>query len=87
MEYRHPFTMTTAGDVQVRTWWSVDYNDVLLIELWCGERLLRNVQQRAGSNGGGFTERVETTGPCEVRLRQLKWDAATHYRVSIRYPH
>ena len=37
----HSFTMRVPGAVQIRTWWMVDYNDHLIIELWCGGRMLR----------------------------------------------
>lgn len=87
MEFRYPMKLTSAGDVNVRTWWSVDYNDRLYAELWCEGTMLRQVAQQFGSAGQGFTERVGSPGSCEVRLRQLKWDASTHYRVAIRYPH
>jgi hypothetical protein len=85
MEIAHPFTMRQPGPVQVRTWWSVDYNDILSIELWCGGERLRTASQRFGSAGDGFTHDVLAPGACEVRLRQIKSDAATHYRVAIRY--
>jgi hypothetical protein len=87
MEFRYPITLAAPGDVSVRTWWSVDYNDLLYVQLWCQGSMLREVAQRFGSNGQGFTERVGTPGSCEVRLRQSKSDASTHYRVAIRYPH
>lgn len=86
MEIAHPFTMRVPGPVQIRTWWSVDYNDGLFIELWCGGERLRSASQRFYSAGDGFTHEVMAPGACEVRLRQLKSDAATRYRVAIRYP-
>lgn len=86
MEGTHPFTMRTAGDVAVRTWWSVDYNDSIDVELWCGGRLERAIQQRFGSAGAGFTHSVSQPASCEVRVRQKKSDAGTHYRIAIRYP-
>ena len=87
MEYAHPFSVKAPGTVQVRTWWSVDYNDGLAVQLWCGGDLMREVSQRFGSAGSGFSHDVPTANACEVRLRQLKRDAATRYRVAIRYPH
>ena len=87
MEIAHPFALRVAGRVRVRTWWSVDYNDGLFVELVCGGRLLPRVEQRYGSAGDGFIYDVQNPGPCEVRLRQLKPDASTHYRVAITYPH
>jgi hypothetical protein len=86
MEIAHPFTMRTTGPVRVRTWWSVDYNDILTIGLWCGGQMLRMASQRAGSAGNGFTQDVPGPGACEVRLRQVKSDAHTRYRVAITYP-
>ena len=87
MQTVHQFEMRIGGTVQIRTWWSVDYNDRLTVELWCAATLLRSIQQRFGSSGEGLTESVPTPGPCEVRLQQLKSDANTLYRVAIRYPH
>lgn len=80
----HPFTMRMPGHVQIRTWWAVDYNDRLSLELWCGSRMLRSITQ-GSSAGDGFTHDVLTAGACEVRLRQHKSDARTNYRVAIRY--
>ena len=87
MEIAHPFVLAAAGIVEIRTWWSVDYNDLLYVELWCGGQPLRSQTQLFGSAGGGFSQSVAAPGPCEVRLRQSKSDAGTHYRVAIRYPH
>ena len=87
MQIAHPFVLGTPGTVDVKTWWSVDYNDRLFLELWCGGQLLRSVTQLFGSNGAGFSQAVATPGACELRLRQSKSDAGTHYRVAIRYPH
>jgi hypothetical protein len=87
MQATHPFVMGVAGDIGVRTWWSVDYNDTIFLELWCGGRMERASQQQFGSAGSGFTQAVAQPGPCEVRVRQLKADAGTHYRIAIRYPH
>jgi hypothetical protein len=86
MEIAHPFTMAAAGSVRIRTWWGVDYNDHLTIDLLCGGRLLQRAQQRYMSSGDGFTHSVQEPGSCEVRLRQLKSDANTTYRVAITYP-
>ena len=83
----HPFTMRQPGAVHIRTWWMVDYNDRLSIELWCGGRMLRTATQSYGSAGAGFTHNVSTAGACDVRLRQHKSDASTNYRVAITYPH
>jgi hypothetical protein len=83
----HPFSMQTPGPVQVRTWWSVDYNDRLSVEVWCDGKMLHSIIQLFGSAGDGFTHNVATAGACEVRLRQHKWDASTHYRIAIKYPH
>ena len=83
----HSFTMRVPGAVQIRTWWMVDYNDHLIIELWCGGRMLRTATQGYGSAGDGFTHDVSTPGACEVRLRQSKSDASTNYRLAIKYPH
>jgi hypothetical protein len=80
----HPFTMRAPGPVQVRTWWAVDYNDRLTVELWCSGRLLRSITQ-GGARGDGFTHDVPAPGACEVRLRQHKTDADTEYRLAIRY--
>ena len=85
MEIAHPFAVAVPGLVEVRTWWSVDYNDILHVELWCAGQLLRAVSQRFGSNGDGFGHTVATPGACELRLRQSKSDANTRYRVAIRY--
>lgn len=85
MTFAHPFTMRAAGPVQIRTWWIVDYNDRLHVELWCGGKLLRSVTQLFASLGDGFTHTVPAAGACEVRLRQSKSDAETNYRVAIRY--
>ena len=87
MEIAHPFMLRVPGPVRVRTWWSIDYNDGLFVELVCGGRLLQRVDQQYGSGGDGFIYDVPDPGPCEVRLRQLKPDARTHYRVAITYPH
>jgi hypothetical protein len=86
MEIAHPFMLRLPGAVRIRTWWAVDYNDRLTIELWCGGQLLRRASQHAGSAGSGFTHDVEAPGACEVKLRQLKSDASTRYRVAISYP-
>ena len=86
-EIVHPFRTVAAGPVQIRTWWSVDYNDALRIELWCEGGLLRTGTQRAGSAGGVFTQDAPGPAGCEMRLRQVKSDAGTKYRVAIRYPH
>ena len=81
----HPFTMRVPGPVQIRTWWSVDYNDRLSVELWCNGAMLAARTQLAGSAGSGLTQDAPA-GSCETRLRQSKSDASTHYRVAIRYP-
>lgn len=85
MEISHPFTMSQSGPVQVRTWWAVDYNDGLSVALWCNGVQLKQVSQVFGSTGEGITQDAPA-GECEVRLRQSKSDAATHYRVAIKYP-
>jgi len=84
MQVSHPFTMRQAGPVQVRTWWSVDYNDRLVMELWCNGQMLITRTQIFGSAGSGLTQDA-SAGSCEVRLRQMKTDAQTHYRVAIKY--
>jgi hypothetical protein len=81
----HPFTMRQPGSVQIRTWWSVDYNDRLSVELWCNGEMLASRTQHAGSAGSGLTQDAPA-GSCETRLRQFKSDASTHYRLAIRYP-
>lgn len=86
MEIAHPFVVAAPGNVDVRTWWSVDYNDRLFVELWCSGQLLRTQTQLFGSAGAGFSQLVTAPGACEVRLRQSKADAGTHYRVAIRHP-
>lgn len=86
MEIAHPFELRKAGTVEVRTWWSVDYNDTLLVDLWCGGARIAGVTQVFGSAGHGFSQSVGGPAACEVRLRQSKSDAATQYRVAIRYP-
>ena len=85
MVIAHPFTTRAPGPVQVRTWWMVDYNDHLSIELWCGGRMLRSLTQLGASRGDGFTHDVVAPGACEPRLRQHKSDAWTNYRVAIKY--
>jgi len=84
MQISHPFTMRQPGPVQVRTWWSVDYNDRLFVELWCNGEMLATRTQLFGSAGSGFTQDAPP-GSCETRLRQSKSDAGTHYRVAIKY--
>lgn len=84
MQISHPFTMRLPGPVKVRTWWSVDYNDRLFVELWCNGELLASRTQVFGSAGSGL-EHSAPAGSCEVRLRQSKSDAGTHYRVAIKY--
>jgi hypothetical protein len=86
MEIAHPFEVRRAGTVEIRTWWSVDYNDRLFVDLWCGGVRVSGVSQLFGSAGHGFSHSVSGPAACEVRLRQSKSDAATHYRVAIRYP-
>lgn len=81
----HPFKMRVPGPVQVRVWWSVDYNDRVTVELWCGGKKLEGITQLGASRGDGFTRDVPAPADCEVRLRQHKSDAGTHYRVAIRY--
>lgn len=85
MEIAHPFVMRQPGTVDVRTWWSVDYNDTLAVQLWCNGALLASRTQLFGSAGHGLTHDAPA-GACETRLRQGKRDAYTHYRVAIRYP-
>lgn len=85
MEIAHPFVMRQPGPVVVRTWWSVDYNDTLAVQLWCNGALLASRTQLFGSAGNGLTHDAPA-GACETRLRQGKRDAYTHYRVAIRYP-
>jgi hypothetical protein len=87
MEIAHPFEPRSSGTVQIRTWWSVDYNDVLHVDLWCDGERLAGVAQRFGSAGHGLSHPVNAPARCEVRLRQSKSDAATRYRIAIRYPH
>ena len=82
----HPFTMRLPGAVQIRTWWMVDYNDRLSVELWCGRKMLHSIIQFYASAGDGFTRDVSAPGVCEIRLRQHKTDASTNYRLAIRYP-
>jgi hypothetical protein len=86
-EFVYPFRPARTGQVRVRTWWSVDFGDGLFVELWCGGIMLRRVEQSFGSAGDGFTELVPSGTACEVRLRQVKNDAGTHFRVAITYPH
>ncbi len=85
MEISHPIVLRTAGSVQVRTWWAVDYNDRLTVQLWCGGQMVDSVVQLFGSSGTGLM-RDAPAGPCDVLLRQSKRDAHTHYRVAITYP-
>ena len=81
----HPFTMRMPGPVQVRTWWSGHYNDVLTIELWCDGKRLRSGNQYQ-SIGGGFTHDVAAPGACEVKLRQNeRHPINTRYRITVRY--
>lgn len=86
MESIHRFTVAAPGPVTVRTWWAVDYNDQLFLDLSCNGQLLKSASQQAGSSGAGFTQNVPSPGPCELRVRQFKSDAGTHYRVAISYP-
>jgi hypothetical protein len=86
-EIVHPFVAASAGPVRIRTWWSVDYNDVLRIALWCDGQKLRETDQRFGATGSGLNHELTGPGRCEVRLRQLKSDAHTKYRIAITYPH
>src|SRR5580765_4429533 len=62
MEIAHPFTLRVPGPVQIRTWWSVDYNDLLFVELWCSGQLLQSATQLFGSAGSGFTRDVGAPG-------------------------
>jgi hypothetical protein len=86
-EIRHPFRVASSGLVDIRTWWAVDYNDILFVELWCGDRMLRRISQRESSRGDGFAHQLDAGSACEVRLRQEKQDARTQYRLAIRHPH
>ena len=85
-EIAHPFEVKRSGTVEIRTWWSVDYNDRLFVDLWCGGTRISGVTQQFGSAGSGLSQTVGGPASCEVRLRQAKSDASTHYRVAIRYP-
>jgi hypothetical protein len=84
-ERHHPLAPGRPGAVEVRTWWAVDYNDRLFVELWCDGTLRRSVQQSMASFGDGFVETIERPEACEVRIRQKKRDAHTHYRLAVRY--
>ena len=83
-EISYPFTLRVPGAVRVRNWWSLDYNDRFVVELWCGGQRLRQFFERGWSNGG-FTQDVQSAGQCEVKLRP-DINGATPHRIAITYP-
>jgi hypothetical protein len=82
---RHTFRVGRSGTFRAQTWWSLDYNDGLALELRCGSRVLLTAHQHEQSYGQGFETLVE---PCDVDLilRPSKPSSTTRYRLRVRYP-
>ena len=63
---------------RVQTWWSLDYNDDLRLELRCGSRVIASTSQHEQSYGAGFEAAVE---PCDVDLVVKPSRGSVRYRL------
>jgi Bacterial Ig-like domain (group 2) len=84
-EISYPFTVGAPGKVRVRSWWSLDYNDRVSLELWCGGQRLQRTWSLSGATGGGFSQDVQSPGQCEVKV-QPDINGTTLHRLAITYP-
>jgi hypothetical protein len=87
MSDTYAFDIHRDGVFSVQTWWGVDYDDILYIDLKCGDVTTMHVESRFQSMGG--VHRVNIAGGCRYQLA-FKYSSGTtsvaRYRFRVEYP-
>jgi hypothetical protein len=81
------FDIHRDGVFSVQTWWGVDYNDILYVDLKCGDLTTMHVESRFQSTGG--VHRVNIVGGCRYQL-VFRYSSGTtsvaRYRFRVEHP-